>query len=68
MLKVKMELTQPVHDPDGIVALEPGTRFEQGDPFLASLPPGHVRPVIVEEPDPAPKPAPKAAAKAKSDG
>jgi hypothetical protein len=71
--KVKVEVTQPVHDPDGNVVYQPGTQFEQDDPALKDLPPGHVREVIVDEPakteaEPAKteaKPAVKATAKAK---
>lgn len=53
--KVKAEVTQPVQDADGNVVLEPGARFDEDDKALANLPPGHVRYVIVEEPDPQPK-------------
>jgi hypothetical protein len=54
-----MELTQPVGDPDGTVVWQPGTRFEQDDPTLDGLPPGHVRPVVVEVDEPAVQPEPQ---------
>jgi len=50
--RVKMELTQPVGDPDGTVVWQPGAQFDEDDPALDDLPPGHVRPVVVEVDEP----------------
>jgi hypothetical protein len=58
-----MELTQPVSEPDGTVVWQPGAQFDQDDPALDDLPPGHVRPVVVEIDEP-----PAAAAAAAASG
>jgi len=49
--KVKVEVTHPIHDPDGSVVVQPGTQFDPGDKALDDLPAGVVREVIVDEPD-----------------
>lgn len=56
--KVKVELTQPVGDPDGKIVYQPGTQFVEDDPALDDLPPGHVRYILVEVLD-EPKPEPE---------
>jgi hypothetical protein len=51
MRKVKLQLTQPMHDADGNVLHQPGELFDEGDKLLKDLPPGSFKPVIVDDED-----------------